>query len=77
MKLYELGTEYLTQAEIIKKRVKELSETLGKLNGLEHTMFKRRLASLYADAIECVRIGRMLQNYYRRGWHGEQNHLQP
>ena len=77
MELHELGREYLAQAEILKKRVKELSGTLGKLSGLEHTAFKRRMASLYSDAIECGRIGRLLLHYYQRGWHGEQDQLQP
>ena len=76
MELYELGREYLAQAEKLKKRVKELSGSLEVLSGLEHTAFKRRMASLYSDAIECGRIGRLLQHYYQRGWHGEQNQLQ-
>ncbi len=64
MTLYQLGKEYLTQANRIIKKVQILNNESKQLEGNRLLEMKRRIYSLYSDAIELKQTAHKLMNYY-------------
>ena len=73
MSIYELACQYRVSAGLLKARIHNLSPTLKDKNGSELILEKRRIYSLYADAAECLRCAKKLENYYMEGYHGQNN----
>lgn len=67
MDLMDLGLEYLERSVHLKNKIQSLLTEYQDASGYKERELKRRLNSLYNDAAECTRIGRMLISYYRRG----------
>lgn len=65
MDLYELGKQYLEISKELRIKIADLNENSKKLKGNELIYMKRRIYSLYADALSCRRIAEKLMNYYK------------
>ena len=66
MELFELGKEYLTRAELLIEKIHKLNRLADSLEGNEKILMKRRILSLYCDALECRKCAKMLIAYKRR-----------
>lgn len=67
MELMDLGLEYLERAAHLRNQAKILASKRHSSEAEERDL-RRRMISLYSDATECKRIGRLLISYYRREW---------
>ncbi len=76
MELYELGRQYLAEAEKITLRIHRLNREVKLLQGNDLIVMKRRILSLYIDAAECRRCAERLINYHKGDTSNEQNSLQ-
>lgn len=66
MELYDLGQQYLNQADTLISRIHALNRQSDKLSGNDKILMKRRISSLYSDAAECRRYAKILINYKER-----------
>ena len=66
--LYELGTEYLQQADILRRQIAALREKLRRISPLSKEAYKIKsvLSVLYRQRSEAVQTGTALINYYGR-----------
>ena len=67
MELNDLGLEYLERAVHLQTKARALAKERRKSEADQRDV-KRRMISLYSDAAECKRIGKLLIGYYRKGW---------
>lgn len=70
MTLAQLGEQYLEQEKVLRGRIRQLNEEKKSLRGREMCDLSRRVAQLYAMAIQNHRIGVYLTNYYKEGAYG-------
>ena len=63
MELSELGAEYLNRADILIEKIHKLNRLADSLENNEKILMKRRILSLYCDALECRKCAKMLIAY--------------
>ena len=66
MELYELGMQYIKQADVLSKRIRELSAVLNSLEGIDKLLVKQRMTALYDDVARCRSCALILINYKRK-----------
>ena len=66
MELFELGAEYLKRAELLIEKIHKLNKLTDSLRDNEKILMKRRILSLYCDALECRKCAKLLISYKRR-----------
>ncbi|MEG0978415.1 MAG: hypothetical protein RR911_05825 [Oscillospiraceae bacterium] len=64
MTLFELGTEYLEQSDIIRSQIRELRPNLKIQSGNDLLELRQKIARMYQMSLDCRKIGEHLQNYY-------------
>lgn len=67
MTLFEMGEEYLKQAEEVKKQIDLLRERLGYVSGLELYRMRGDILKLYSIARDLKDTGDYLVHYYEKG----------
>ncbi len=63
MELSGLGKEYLNRADILIEKIHKLNRLADSLSGNEKILMKRRILSLYCDALECRKCAKILISY--------------
>ena len=66
--LYELGKEYMEQADILRDQIAVMRKKLGSMSPLSKEAYrlKSTLSVLYRQRSEAVEIGHILCNYYNK-----------
>ncbi len=66
MTLSELAYEYNNAYLRLQKRISALKNEEDKFSGNDLIAYKRRIMSLYSDALYCRKIYEKLINYYKK-----------